>query len=160
MSSLVNLVNYLVDAICDDWGHVNKDLPMTTSHKPDDRMNSHANDASFRFEAAFQPDSLRFERRRADRHAVVGRVTSLQYFGKPGPQQHRKIASLQLVNISDTGVCVLAQEPVEVNAAMTIFFPPHGVERGFDAIGHVVRCTRRDDHHHELGIRFDYLPAA
>lgn len=131
-----------------------------TAHKPNDRNDSKANDASIRFDAKKASDSLRFERRRADRHAVAGRVTSLQYFGKPGPQQHRKIASLQLVNISDTGVCVLSQEPLEVDAAMTIFFPPHGPDRGFDAIGHVVRCVKRDDNHHELGIRFDYLPAA
>lgn len=107
-----------------------------------------------------QGNSLRFERRRADRHAVTGRVTSLQYSGPAGPDQHRKIASLQLVNISDTGACVLAQDAVDLNAAMTIFFPPHGPDRGFDAIGHVVRCLKRDDNHHELGIRFDCKPAA
>lgn len=107
-----------------------------------------------------QGNSLRFERRRADRHAMTGRVTSLQYSGPAGPDQHRKIASLQMVNISDTGACVLAQDPVDLNAAMTIFFPPHGPDRGFDAIGHVVRCLKRDDNHHELGIRFDFTPAA
>lgn len=107
-----------------------------------------------------QGNSLRFERRRADRHPVAGRVTSLQYSGPVGPDQHRKIASLQMVNISDTGACVLTQDPVELNAAMTIFFPPHGPDRGFDAVGHVVRCSKRDDNHHELGIRFDFKPAA
>lgn len=105
-------------------------------------------------------DSLRFERRRADRHPTCGRVTSLQYFGPKGPDQHRKIASVQLVNISDTGVCVLTQEPVDLDATMTLFFPPHGADRGFDAVGTVVRCNRHDGEHHELGIRFDFKPAA
>jgi hypothetical protein len=91
---------------------------------------------------------------------MAGRVTSLQYDSQAGPNQHRKIASLQMVNISDTGACVLAQEPVDLDTALTIFFPPHGPERGFDAIGHVVRCLQRDDNHHELGIRFDFKPAA
>lgn len=86
---------------------------------------------------AREADSLRFERRRADRHPLSGWVTSLQYYGQPGPDQRRKIASIQMVNISASGACVLAQEPVEVDTTMTIFFPPHGPERGFDAIGHV-----------------------
>lgn len=105
-------------------------------------------------------DSLRFERRRADRHPVMGRVTSLFQPAQTDWQGRKRIASVQLVNISHSGVCVQTGEPVAPGTLMTLYFPPHGPERGFDAIGTVVRCIRKDDRTHELGVHFDFKPAA
>jgi hypothetical protein len=105
-------------------------------------------------------DSLRFERRCADRHPASGRVTSILTAGSLSQPHQRKIASVELVNLSRTGVCVLASEAVDLQTIMTLCFPPHGAERGFNATGRVVRCIRRDDQTHELGICFKTRPAA
>lgn len=105
-------------------------------------------------------DSLRFERRCADRHPVSGRVTSLMSADSLSPARQRKIASVDLVNLSRTGVCVVTREAIDLQTVMTLYFPPHGPERGFDATGRVVRCVRRDDDTHEVGIHFDTRPAA
>lgn len=103
-------------------------------------------------------DVLRFERRRAERHYISGRVTAVSNGGINGGPRNR-ITPLQLLNLSDTGVAAIAQEQVPVDSLITIFFPPHGPERGFDAVGKVVRC-RPYQHGHEIGIVFDRKPAA
>jgi hypothetical protein len=102
-------------------------------------------------------DTLRFERRRAERHGLSGRATAVSH-GVDDCTQGR-IRSLQLLNISDSGLGALCQDAVAPDTLITVFFPPHGPERGFDAIGRVVRCSPRD-HGHEVGIRFDARPAA
>ena len=64
-----------------------------------------------------------------------------------------------VLNISDTGVGVMSQEPVEVDSRIAIFFPPHGPERGFDLFGRVVRCVHREAGH-EVGIALEQRLAA
>ena len=96
-------------------------------------------------------DSYPFERRMATRHRATGRVTAIQTEGEKD-QKHNKICSLQLVDISATGVCSLCQEPIEQGANITVFFPPHGPDHGYDAQGVVVRC-RQADIGHDIGIR-------
>lgn len=109
--------------------------------------------------ASYEPDdTLRFERRGADRHVVGGRVTAVQY---DTASNRKKITSIQLVNMSATGVGAIVPEGLPLNAPIAIFFPPHGADRGFDLFGTVVRCFRRSDGKgHELGIRFSPRQAA
>jgi len=38
-------------------------------------------------------------------------------------------------------------QPIAVGSRITVFFPPHGPEPGFDLIGEVVRCVSVDNHH-------------
>jgi len=103
-------------------------------------------------------DTIPFERRRAKRHVVGGNVTAVRTDFTEDAHRHR-ITSLQMLNMSDSGLAAICQERIDLNTPIVVFFPPHGAERGFDAYGHVVRCKNRD-HGHELGIEFDMRPAA
>ncbi|XAL99971.1 PilZ domain-containing protein [Phycisphaeraceae bacterium D3-23] len=95
-------------------------------------------------------DSLFFERRRATRRRASGKVTAVYQAAtdSDGPQ---RLITLQLNDLSDTGVGVTAPEPISVGSKITLFFPPHGNEPGFDLSGTVVRCHSIDDRH-RLGI--------
>jgi hypothetical protein len=103
-------------------------------------------------------DVLRFERRQTSRHNICGCVTSLQKSPGLGTEGNR-ISSLQLLNISDTGMGGVLQEPVELGTSISAFFPPHGPEHGFDRYGYVVRCTQISNGY-EVGIRFISRAAA
>lgn len=103
-------------------------------------------------------DPIPLERRTAYRKAADGRVTALVRTSEGGEQRNR-ICSLELRDMSDTGVGVASQEPLPKGAAITLFFPPHGSERGFDLYGHVVWC-RSDDGSHEVGIHLASQQAA
>ena len=73
----------------------------------------------------------------------------------------RKICSLKLSDISDTGVGVICDEAIEPDTTITILFPPHGPDGGFNATGQVVRCMPRPDGQaHRIGIRFNERSAA
>ena len=106
-------------------------------------------------------DVSSFERRRTSRHAVAGRVTAVQL--PPATGGHRsRICSLELINMSDSGMGVISSEPITVHSSITIFFPPHGPEHGFDLYGRVVRCMPcvEDRQGHMVGIRFEERQAA
>jgi len=107
---------------------------------------------------ANQGDILRFERRRANRHVIGGRVTALRKDVDPNSSTNR-ICSLQLLDISDEGIGVISQDPISTGSPISIFFPPHGAEGGFDLFGKVVRCQRLD-HGHQIGVHFDVKVAA
>ena len=105
-----------------------------------------------------QPDAFRLERRAEGRHFVSGRVTGLvgmadQY------QSNRQITSLQLLNMSHTGLGAMSQEPIETGRLVTIFLPPHGPEHGVDLTGRVVRCERKG-YGYEIGVRLSNKMAA
>ena len=102
-----------------------------------------------------EPDILPFERRRSPRRPISGQVTTLQ----PDNGALRKIASLELHDMSATGLCAFSVEPVTVNTSITLFFQPHGPEGGYDATGRVVRCLALDKGY-EVGIRFESQAAA
>ncbi len=99
-----------------------------------------------------QEDSFRFDRRRAIRHDVSARVTAVRRGRQAGAPAG--ICSLQLLDLSDTGAGAVAQENIEAGSMVTLLFPPHGPERGFDRVGQVVRCEHRDTGTH-IGIRFE-----
>jgi len=104
------------------------------------------------------PHSYPLERRENGRHTISGRATALISSADP-LDGHKRISSLQLLNMSDGGIGALAQEPLEPGSHITIFFPPHGPEKGMDLPGHIVRQAPRD-HGYEIGIRFDQRLAA
>lgn len=103
-------------------------------------------------------DTLKFERRQTHRRVISGRVTSLQQSANPS-LQHNKICSLQLLDISDAGLGAIVDNPIEPGSPISIFFPPHGPEQGFDRHGQVVRCVKRE-HGHQIGVRFTIKSAA
>jgi len=103
-------------------------------------------------------DTLKFERRQTHRRVISGKVTSLQQSANPGEQSNR-ICSLQLLDISDAGLGAIIDQPIEPGSPISIFFPPHGPELGFDRHGQVVRCVKRE-HGHQIGVRFTIKSAA
>ena len=105
-----------------------------------------------------ESDSIPFDRRNSVRRVISGRVTAWQASSERQPHGN-KICSLQLVNISDTGLGAITQEPVDSTTSITVIFPPHGPERGFDRYGRVVRCEERDGRH-DIGIQFVRRTAA
>ena len=106
-----------------------------------------------------QDEPLGFEQRHTNRHVITGRVTAVQQFPQKEEQRHR-ICSIELLNISDTGLGAVSDEAMELGSDLTVFFPPHGPERGFDLSGHVVRCRQRDDSLYEIGIKLQSKQAA
>lgn len=95
-------------------------------------------------------DTLYFERRRHPRHRVRGQVTAV--VREPGQDEGpAKMIMLELSDQSTSGLGVVASEPVAVGSRVTVFFPPHGPEPGFDLLGEVVRCRSNNDRH-TLGI--------
>ncbi len=120
-------------------------------------MSSHVQ-TPLRFVDHSNQDSLTFERRGHPRHVIRGHVTALRNEPQDGDEQ-RRICALELLNMSDGGLGALAQEPVALDATITVFFPPHGPERGMDMTGKVVRCTQRE-HGYDVGIRLTLRNAA
>jgi hypothetical protein len=103
-------------------------------------------------------DVFPLERRRADRHCISGRVTAVRSERlDDGPHNH--ICSLQMLDISDSGLGAVVGEPVEPGSRIAVFFPPHGPEHGFDLLGTIVRCQRREQGW-EVGIQFEQKAAA
>jgi hypothetical protein len=95
-------------------------------------------------------DTLYFERRRHPRRRASGQVTAV--VREPGVEDGpAKMLSLDLIDQSDSGLGVATTQPVAVGSKITVFFPPHGPEPGFDLVGEVVRCRSNDDRH-VLGI--------
>ena len=93
------------------------------------------------------------DRRASQRYRISGHVTALATNDWPSTPQKR-ICSVQLRDISHTGVGAFSREPLPVGARITLFLPPHGPEPGRDYCGTIVRCQ---PHHqrHDLGIQLD-----
>ena len=95
-------------------------------------------------------DTLYFERRRHPRHRASGQVTAV--IREPGNEDGpAKMLTLDLIDQSVGGLGVTTAQPVAVGSRITVFFPPHGAEPGFDLVGEVVRCNSNSDRH-TLGI--------
>ncbi len=95
------------------------------------------------------PDSFKFEQRREPRHKLYARVTAV---AENPAEAHDvrgagQICSLELVDQSASGLGAWSVEPVALGAKVTVFFPAHGAEPGFNCIGRVVRCTPQNGGH-------------
>lgn len=96
-------------------------------------------------------DSLYFERRRHPRRRTRGQVTAVVREPNHAPDDPAKMITLELMDLSDSGLGATATEPIATGSRVTVFFPPHGPEPGFDLTGEVVRC-RSNDNRHTIGI--------
>lgn len=67
--------------------------------------------------------------------------------------------SLSLRDISLGGLSAIVQEPVKSGETISVFFPPEGSSRGWDAKGKVLRCEP-SGMGYRLAVEFDPLPAA
>ncbi len=106
-------------------------------------------------------DILPLERRGSHRHLLSGKVTALRDMDGDNTGILRKICSLTLSDMSDTGVGVTSDEPIDLDATITILFPPHGPDAGYNITGQVVRTFQHEGSStHHLGIQFASRMAA
>ena len=109
------------------------------------------------------PVTYRFDRRRHPRYDATGRVTAIRRTHELNAYRH-PLCSLQMQNLSDGGLSAISDMPLSPDEVVTVCFPPHGAERGFDLYGHVLRCqpnvTDDSGHGYAIAIVFDQRPAA
>lgn len=100
---------------------------------------------------------LFLERRGHERRPIGGRVTAV--LTGEDDRMRARICSMQLADISAGGIGAMVQEPLPIGAPVTVFWPPHGAEPGFDLMGTVARCVACDWGYH-VGLRVDSRLAA
>ncbi len=69
------------------------------------------------------------------------------------------VLSLALRDLSMGGLSAVSQTPVEKGERVTVYFPPQGVSRGWDAIGRVIRC-QPSTFGYRVAVEFDPIPMA
>ncbi len=99
-------------------------------------------------------DPIPLERRVAHRKPASGRVTALATMEQDEDTVRNRICSVELRDMSHTGIGAICTEPLPIGARLTLFLPPHGPERGFDLYGEVARCDAVEGGF-ELGIHLD-----
>ena len=113
-------------------------------------------------EANDVPDVYSFERRGEDRQIASGEATVYRRNTEPGTYQ-LPIANVELVDMSQGGMCVKTESQFEVNDQVTVYFPPHGIEMHMEVMGRVVWC-RASNHKrgggYEMAIEFQSRRAA
>lgn len=67
--------------------------------------------------------------------------------------------TLALRDLSFGGLSAISPTPLNKGERLTVFFPPHGALRGWDAFGRVLRCEP-SSFGYRVAVEFDPLPAA
>jgi hypothetical protein len=67
--------------------------------------------------------------------------------------------SLALRDLSLGGMSAISQTKLDSGERLTVFFPPQGMNRGWDAYGRVLRCEPSSVGF-RVAVEFDPLPAA
>ncbi|MEA2711735.1 MAG: hypothetical protein QOF78_4336 [Phycisphaerales bacterium] len=68
--------------------------------------------------------------------------------------------SFALRDVSLGGLAAMSTMPVSRGERVTVFFPPEGPARGWDAYGRVIRCDPSPAGGYRVAVAFDPLPAA
>jgi hypothetical protein len=68
--------------------------------------------------------------------------------------------SLMVRDVSLGGLAAITAAPVARGERVTVFFPPEGPARGWDAYGRVIRCDVAPTGGYRVAVAFDPLPAA
>jgi hypothetical protein len=98
------------------------------------------------------------ERRVFVRKECRTRVSGMRLDHSVGARQQPHL-SLSLRDLSLGGLSAIAHNPVAAGERVSVFFPPEGSSRGWDAFGRVVRCEP-SGMGYRLAVAFDPLPAA
>jgi len=67
--------------------------------------------------------------------------------------------NLMLRDVSVGGVSAISQNPIAPGERISVFFPPQGTKRGWDACGRVVRCDP-GNFGYRIGVEFEAIPMA
>jgi hypothetical protein len=96
---------------------------------------------------------IKFERRRAPRHDVLGRVT-IYGLADPGPDQppHAHISWLDLQNRSALGLAGLTRTRFAQHTTVTVVLPPDPFTTGGPHAATVARCDDNGDGTFTLGL--------
>jgi hypothetical protein len=75
------------------------------------------------------------------------------------PARREPHLNLSLRDVSIGGLSAISQTPVESGERVSVFFPPQGIQRGWDACGRVVRC-QPGSFGYRIAVEFESLPLA
>ena len=149
MATQVNPAAYVVDATTNATsdsplrtGNIIRELAMVAL-MPGARL-SISNEASDRRMFPRREVSARIEGRRLD-HSIEARQQ---------PQ-----LSLMLRDVSLGGLSAITNTPIARGERISVFFPPQGPARGWDAYGRIIRCDPSPAGF-RIAVSFDPLPAA
>lgn len=98
------------------------------------------------------------ERRDAVRRRLTNAVTAL-VVSRPGATHSHRIVPLETLDISESGLGAMGDQPLDPGAELRLFFPPHGGEPGFELRGWVVRCVPQHGRY-RVGVTFGRCFAA
>ena len=74
--------------------------------------------------------------------------------------RQQPVLSFQLRDVSLGGLAGMSTMPIGRGERITVFFPPEGPARGWDAYGRVIRCEPSQTGGFRVAVEFDPLPAA
>lgn len=100
-----------------------------------------------------QLERRQFERKEV-RYRVEGRRMDHTLTARRQPH-----LSLALRDLSVGGLSAVTDVPLAEGESLSVFFPPQGINRGWDAYGRVVRCEP-SAMGYRVAVEFDSLPAA
>jgi hypothetical protein len=109
---------------------------------------------SYKFNAA----PLGFERRVFERKEVRMRVEARRHDHSIDARRQPHV-SFAMRDLSLGGCSALSDMPLSAGERVSLFFPPTGPNRGWDAYGRVVRCNPSATGY-RVAVAFDSLPAA
>jgi hypothetical protein len=98
------------------------------------------------------------ERRMFPRKTVHARVDALRLDHTILARRSPRL-SLALNDLSLGGLSASADLPLEAGERISVYFPPAGTMRGWDAYGRVIRC-QPSSLGYRVALEFDPLPAA
>jgi hypothetical protein len=103
-------------------------------------------------------DTDESERRFFPRKEIHTRIEGLRLDHSLAARRQPQV-SLALRDLSAGGLSAISQTPMHHGERVTIFFPPQGASRGWDAYGRVVRCEP-SGMGYRVALEFETLPAA
>jgi hypothetical protein len=98
------------------------------------------------------------ERRMFPRKEIHAHIEGRRMDHTLAAMRHPHLA-LALRDLSLGGLSAISQTPLEHGERLTVFFPPQGTQRGWDAYGRVLRCEP-SGFGYRIAVEFDPLPAA
>ena len=98
------------------------------------------------------------ERRIFPRKEIHARVEGMRLDHSVSAHRQPQV-SLALRDLSLGGMSAISQIPMTRGERVTVFFPPQGPQRGWDAYGRVLRCEP-SGMGYRVAVEFDPLPAA
>jgi hypothetical protein len=75
------------------------------------------------------------------------------------PARREPFLNLSIRDVSMGGLSAISQTPVHSGERVSVFFPPQGIQRGWDAYGRVIRC-QPSTFGYRIAVEFDPIPLA